>query len=75
MIKAGLVLMVGALLLSGCVNSEVYIMQNPKTGEIQRCGSNEHGNSPFPIAQAEMDNSAARNCAKGYEAAGWKKMN
>jgi hypothetical protein len=60
--------------LVGCVPSEVIVMKNPNTGEIVRCEKNS-GASFFPIAQTMMDNSAARSCAQGYQAAGWQRMN
>ena len=63
-----------ALALAGCVQSELIIMKNPATGEIVRCEKNS-GASFFPIAQTMMDNTAARSCAEGYQAAGWQRMN
>jgi hypothetical protein len=60
--------------LSGCVPSEVIVLKNPTSGEIVRCEKNS-GASFFPIAQTMMDNSAARNCAAGYQAAGFQRMN
>jgi PBP1b-binding outer membrane lipoprotein LpoB len=62
------------LALAGCVQSEDIVMKNPATGEIRECKTNS-GPSFFPIAQTMIDNSSARNCAAGYEAAGWQRMN
>jgi hypothetical protein len=64
-----------AIVLSGCVDSEVFVMKDPKTGQVARCGSTEHGASFFPIIQTKIDNTSAESCAKGYEAAGWQRMN
>jgi hypothetical protein len=74
-LKHASVLALGALVsLAGCVPSEVIVMRHPATGEITRCEKNS-GASFFPIAQTMMDNSAARSCATGYQAAGWQRMN
>jgi hypothetical protein len=74
-LKHASVVVLGALVsLAGCVQSDVIVMKNPATGEITRCEKNS-GASFFPIAQTMMDNSAARNCASGYQAAGWQRMN
>ena len=61
-------------LLTGCIQSEFIVLRNPETGEIKECSTNS-GASPFPIIQTAMDNSAARSCAAGYQAAGWQRMN
>jgi hypothetical protein len=63
-----------ALVLTGCVQSEFFVLKNPTTGEIVQCHP-DSGASLFPIAQTMMDNSAARSCAAGYQAAGWQRMN
>ena len=60
--------------MAGCVQSEDIVLKNPVTGEIKECSKNS-GPSPFPIAQTMMDNSAARSCAAGYQAAGFVRMN
>jgi hypothetical protein len=60
--------------LTGCVQSEMIVLKNPATGEIKECSKNS-GASLFPIAQTLMDNSAARSCAAGYQAAGFVRMN
>jgi hypothetical protein len=60
--------------LAGCVQSEVIVLKYPKTGEVKECSKNS-GSSFFPIAQTMIDNSAARSCATGYEAAGFVRMN
>ena len=60
--------------LSGCVEAQVIVLKNPTTGEVVRCQRNS-GPSFFRIAQTMIDNSAARSCADGYQAAGWRRMN
>lgn len=50
-------------------------MQSPKTQEVVQCRPGTTGFTLFPLIQAEQENAAARDCAKGYEAAGWKRMN
>jgi hypothetical protein len=65
------IIWLAALTLAGRVQSEMIILKNPTTGEIVRCEKNS-GASFFPIAQTMMDNSAARSCAAGYQAAGWQ---
>jgi hypothetical protein len=65
---------IATLFLAGCVQSEDIVLKNPKTGEIHECKT-DSGASFFPIAQTMIDNSSARSCASGYEAAGWQKMN
>lgn len=69
-----LMLVAAGFVLSACVESEVIVLKNPMTGEVVQCAKNS-GASFFPIAQTLMDNSAARNCAKGYEGAGWVRTN
>ena len=63
-----------ALLLCGCVQSDFIVMKEPTTGQIVQCHT-DSGASLFPIAQTMMDNSAAQSCARGYQAAGWQRMN
>ena len=70
-----LLIMSAALVLSACVPAEVFVMKNPKTGELIQCRSENHGSAAFPIIQGLQDNGGAENCAKGYEAAGWQRMN
>lgn len=70
-----LLVVVITLAVAGCVESKVYVMKDPKTGQITQCGSTEHGASVFPIIQTNIDNTSAESCAKGYEAAGWQRMN
>ena len=67
-------LVVVAATLVGCVQSELIVLKNPATGEIKECSRNT-GPSPFPIAQTMIDNSSARSCAAGYQAAGFVRMN
>lgn len=63
-----------AVLVSGCVQSELIVLKNPDTGEMKECSKNS-GASLFPIAQTMIDNTSARSCAAGYQAAGWIRMN
>jgi hypothetical protein len=74
MMKAVAVLM-ALILLAGCAESEVFVMKDPKTGQIIQCAGPTTGASFFPIIQTNINNSAAERCAKGYEAAGWRRMN
>ena len=74
-IKQQVALVLLAFTLGGCAEGHVYVMQDPKTGSIKECRGNNHGSSFFPLVQAHTDNAAALSCAKGYEAAGWKRMN
>ena len=60
--------------LAGCVPSTVLVLQDPATGQVVRCERNS-GASFFPIVQTMSDNAAAESCAKGYQSAGWKRMN
>ena len=60
--------------LGGCTQSEMIVLKNPATGKIKECSRNS-GASMFPIAQTMMDNTAARSCAAGYQAAGFVRMN
>jgi hypothetical protein len=64
-----------ALLSAGCVSSEVIVMKDPKSGQVTQCGATGHGSSFFPIIQTKIDNTSAESCAKGYQAAGWQRMN
>ena len=77
--RAGIVLRLGLIAViapigSGCVQSEMIVLKNPTTGDVKECSKNS-GSSFFPIAQTMIDNSAARSCAAGYEAAGFARMN
>jgi PBP1b-binding outer membrane lipoprotein LpoB len=67
-------ILIAALPLAGCVQSEVIVLKNPQTGEIKECRG-QSGSSFFPIAQTAIDNSAAESCARGYQAAGFIKLN
>jgi len=62
------------LAVAGCTQSDIIILRDPATGQITRCEQNT-GSSFFPIAQTMINNTAARSCAAGYEAAGWQRMN
>ena len=69
-----LAVLLPVLLLAGCVQSEFIVLKDPKSGQIVQCHA-DAGNSPYPIAQTMMSNSATRSCAAGYEAAGFQRMN
>jgi hypothetical protein len=57
------------MILSGCVGPTVIVMKNPKTGELVQCrGANTGLSMP-------AESIAARDCAQGYLAAGWLRMN
>jgi hypothetical protein len=66
--------LITSAILTGCVQSEDIVLKNPATGEIHECKTNS-GPTPFPIAQTMIDNSSARSCAAGFQAAGWQRMN
>ncbi len=68
------IVFLAALLLTGCVPSEFIVMREPTTGQIVQCHTGS-GSSFFPISQTMMDNSASQSCARGYQAAGWQRMN
>lgn len=70
-----LVPLLACFALPACVGSEVFILRNPQTGEIKECRAEGARNSFFPIAQAMIDNSTAESCARGYQAAGFQRMN
>ncbi len=57
------------LLLGACVGPTVVMMKNPNTGEIVRCSGSNNGLS------VAADSWAAKGCADGYEADGWKRLN
>lgn len=58
-------LLLGALLgLAGCGPTQV-VLRDPKTGEMAQCKGDPWANwNPYAATEA---------CAKGYEAAGWKR--
>ena len=56
-------------LLTGCVGPTVVLVKNPQTGEIVQCKGTLSGIAP--IAESIV----ARDCAAGYVAAGWTRMN
>jgi hypothetical protein len=60
--------------LAGCVPATVVILKDPGTGQVVRC-DRASSVTLFPIAQTLSDNAGAESCARGYEAAGWKRMN
>lgn len=62
------------LALGACTPASVVVLKNPSTGEVKECSRNS-GASFFPIIQTAIDNSAVEDCAKGYTAAGWQRMN
>lgn len=63
-----------AALLAGCVQRDMVILREPKTGVIKECQVNS-GASFFPIAQAMIDNESTKSCASAYQAAGWTRVN
>jgi hypothetical protein len=60
--------------LAGCLQRDFIVLKNPTTGEIVQCHA-DSGASFYPLAQTAMDNSATQQCAAGYQAAGFKRMN
>ena len=62
--------------LAGCAPSPTdIVLRNPQTGQIMQCRSRLEGASPFPIAQQWIDSEHAEDCAHGFVAAGWQRMN
>ncbi len=61
------IIIVLALTLSGC-GPTVIVMKNPTTGALVECRG---GATPGLIAEQV----AAKDCANGYQAAGWIRMN
>ena len=57
------------LALGACVGPAVVVMKNPTTGEVVQCKGAAMGYSLV------ADSMAARDCATGYLAAGWTRMN
>ena len=56
-------------LLTACVGPTVVVMKNQTTGEIVQCkGANTGLSMP-------AESIPARDCANGYVAAGWIRMN
>jgi hypothetical protein len=55
--------------LSGCAGPTVVVMKNPATGEIVQCKGANTGLSVV------AESWAARDCASGYQASGWTRMN
>lgn len=53
----------------GCVGPTVIVMKNPTTGELVQCRGANTGLS------MSAESIAARDCAQGYTAAGWQRMN
>lgn len=70
-----LVACLAVLPLAACVGSEVIVLRNPQSGEIKECKAEGARNSFFPIAQAMIDQSTAESCARGYQAAGFTRLN
>jgi hypothetical protein len=55
--------------VAGCVGPTVVVMKSPTTGELVQCrGANAGLSMP-------AESMAARDCAQGYQAAGWTRMN
>lgn len=61
-------------LVAGCVQRDMIVLRDPKTGSLKECQVNS-GASFFPIAQAMMDNESTKSCAAAYQAAGWTRVN
>lgn len=62
--------------LAGCAPSPTdIVLRNPQTGQIMQCRSRLEGASFFPLAQQEIDREQAADCANGFVAAGWQRMN
>lgn len=62
--------------LFGCAPRPTdIVLRNPQTGQIMQCRSRLEGASPFPIAQQWIDSEHAEDCARGFVAAGWQRMN
>ena len=57
-----------ALAVAGCVGPSVVVMKNPATGQLVQCGS-------AAPAEEWMVGQTAKDCASGYQAAGWQRMN
>jgi hypothetical protein len=55
-------------LLAGC-GPRVIVMRNPANGELVQCKASTTGVSGM------AERSAAADCAQGYQAAGWVRMN
>jgi hypothetical protein len=68
------VAMLGLISAASCAQSEFIVLKDPATGTVVQCHT-DSGASFFPIVQTEIDNSAARSCAAGYEKAGYQRMN
>ena len=64
---AGVIIGVG--LLSACAGPTVVVMKNPASGEIVQCKGANTGLSVV------AESWAARDCAQGYQTAGWTRMN
>jgi hypothetical protein len=58
-----------ACALSACVGPTVVVMKNPQSGEVIQCKGASTGLS------VTAESFAARDCAAGYSAAGWQRMN
>ncbi len=62
--------------LASCAPSPTdIVLRNPQTGQIMQCRSRLEGASAFPIAQQWIDSEKASDCATGFVAAGWQRMN
>jgi hypothetical protein len=55
--------------LGGCVGPTVVVMQDPNTKEVHECKESSGGLSLM------SESIAAKACADGYTAAGWKRLN
>ena len=64
---------IALLALTSCVHRDVIVLKNSQTGQAVTCQSNT-GSGLFPIAEAMSDNASTRDCAEGYEAAGFQRI-
>lgn len=67
--RASFCLLPFATFLGACVGPTVVVMRNPETNEIIQCKGANTGLS------VTAESIAARDCAAGYTAAGWVRMN
>lgn len=67
--RSACLVLCSVLVLGGCVGPIVVVMKNPATGELIQCRGANTGLS------VTAESFAARDCAQGYQAAGWVRMN
>lgn len=64
-----LAMLLSLFALSACVGPSIVVLKNPTTGEVVQCKGSSMGLSMV------ADSMAARDCAAGYTASGWQRMN